>query len=111
MPNTNTPDVGWLFGELYICNSEQQLQKIAEIGQQCRNAKQKTFYHEFLLQKYNKIKDNPNFEREPFANFEKDIGPYAYRAYVRSSANKEMHQDPTLMRFMNALAKDQYHSS
>ena len=106
-----TPDIGWLFGKLYICNSEDQLKKIADIGNICKNTKYKTFYHSFLLQKYEVIKDISDYEREPFANFERDISKYAYQQYVRSTLNQNKEkEDQTLFNFINNLAKDQYHN-
>ena len=102
------PDVGWLFGELYICDSEEQLKKIINIGNICKNSKQKTFYHKFLMQKYESIKDIDSYEREPFTNFEKDISKYAYQQYIRSSIHKD--KDSELINFMNSLAQNQYHN-
>lgn len=110
MTQKNTPDVGWLFGKLYICETEEQLKKIANIGNICKNIDKKIFYHSFLLQKYEAIKDNPDYKREPFSNFERDIGPYAHRAYIRSCLHKESEQDPELLKFISQLAENQYHS-
>lgn len=111
MSNKNLPDVGWLFGKLYICETEDQLKKIADIGNICRNTKYKTFYHKFLLRKYEKIKHIADYEREPFAKFEKDIGKYAHQQYIRSNmgSNKEK-QDQSLLTFIKELAQNQYHS-
>ena len=111
MANKNSQDVGWLFGKLYICENNEQLQKVADIGNICRNTKYKTFYHNFLFQKYEKIKDIADYEREPFTKFERDIGKYAHEQYIRSNmgSNKEK-QDPSLLEFIKNLAQNQYHS-
>ena len=111
MSNKNLPDVGWLFGKLYICETDDQFRKVADIGNICRNTKYKTFYHKFLLRKYEKIKNNQTYQREPFANFEKDISKYAYQQYMRSNmgSNKEK-QDQSLLAFIKELAQNQYHS-
>lgn len=111
MTNRNLPDVGWLFGKLYICENNEQLQKVADIGNICRNIKKKTFYHTFLLQKYEKIKDLADYKREPFTNFEKDISKYAYQQYIRSNTNPDKEKlDPSLLTFIKELAQTQYHS-
>ena len=111
MPNKNLPDVGWLFGKLYICETDEQLRKVADIGNICRNTKYKTFYHKFLLRKYEKIKHNQNYQREPFANFEKDISRYAYQTYIRSSIDKHKSQDTAFTNYIQSLAEKQYQNS